>query len=76
MQSEQAAGKPCEHARVSLARRSGTTSGKGETRETGGTRWKPNLSTSRLSRMSRASSATVCGAGGLFHHPAEAYFFC
>ena len=33
----------------------------GETSETGQTRWKPNLFTSRLSRMSRASLPTVHG---------------
>jgi hypothetical protein len=44
----------------------------GSPSETGGmgeTRWESNLSTSCLSRMSRFSCATVCGAGGLFQHP-------
>ena len=48
------------------------TSGKGTTggtSEMGKTRGDPNLSMSRLSRMSRTSRAIVCGAGGLFQHP-------
>ena len=45
----------------------------GFSRETSGTsetRWESNLSTSRLSRMSRTAHATVRGAGGLFQYPA------
>ena len=37
----------------------------------GRARQESNLSMSRLSRMSRDSRATVCGAGGLFQYPAR-----
>ena len=41
----------------------------GGTIEMGQTRWESNLSTSRLSRLSRTSRATV--SGGFFQHPAR-----